>query len=55
MSAPTTARAAWVCRCVQRLARLYRGQSVLPGGDRGLIWSEYERLVELVMAEFRED
>ena len=54
-ASPTAAIAAWICRCVQRLARQYRGRVPLPGGDRGLNWLEYTRLVELLMAEFREE
>lgn len=55
MSTPTAAIAAWICRCVQRLTRQYRSRAPLPTGDRGLNWLEYTRLVEQIMAEFRED
>jgi hypothetical protein len=55
MSAPTAARAAWVCRCVHRLTRLHARGVSLPTGDRPLTWYEYTRLIELVMAEYRED
>lgn len=55
MNPQTTKHMAWVCRCVWRLKRLYgRGQQ-LPGGDRGLTWLEYTRLVEQIIAEYRED
>ena len=47
---PKTARAAWICRCVWRLKRLYGNGDVLPGADRGLTWSEYARLVACVLA-----
>jgi hypothetical protein len=55
MKPPTAARAAWVCRCVWRLKRQYGAGALLPTGDRGLTWAEYARLVEHVLAEFRED
>lgn len=55
MSTPTTARAAWLARCVQRLKAHYYCAVELPNGDRGLTWSEYVRLVEQILAEYRED
>lgn len=51
---PTTERLAWIARCVRRLKQHYTGGALLPGGDRGLTWSEYVRLVACVLAEYRE-
>jgi hypothetical protein len=53
-NAQPTERAAWICRCVWRLKRLYGGGRLLPGGDRGLTWSEYISLVDHVLSEHRE-
>lgn len=48
-----TARMTWIAHLVWRLKQQYRGGTLLPGGDRGLIWSEYVRLVACVLAEYR--
>lgn len=53
--AQPTERTAWIARCVWRLKRQYAGGKLLPGGDRGLTWSEYARLVACVLAEYREE
>ena len=55
MNHPPTERTAWIARCVWRLKRLYSGGQLLPTSDRGLTWSEHQRLVECVLAEYRED
>jgi hypothetical protein len=54
MIAPTQ-RTAWVARCVRRLRELYFASVPLPGGDRGMIWPEYVRLVQQIMGEYREE
>ena len=52
MRTPPTARLIWIARCVTRLKRQYARGAWLPGGDRGLMWIEYARLVEQILAEY---
>lgn len=52
---PTAARAAWVARCVWRLRRINARGERVPGWERPLNWAEYLRMVEQVLAEYREE
>lgn len=48
-------RTTWLCRCVWRLKHLYADGATLPCGDRCLTWTEYNRLMNHILAEYREE